>query len=1013
MTFIQHHLEETKETTMLIFRLFAGKESMQHLWLATLLALVSASPVNAADNDTHRSVDVDFENDVQPVIAKYCVSCHGPNTQKANLRMDRLNSDLINGPDAEMWQEVLDLVNVNEMPPKEAKSHLGTAERQILVQWLTNELREAVVAGRSKGGKVIMRRMTVYEYNNTMRDLLGIDLNFALDFPPEGVAKEGFKNNHTVLMTSGLHMEYFAKAARRALKKLIDPPHGTRMVIEDDLDTLQVGPVPLYRGEGYAGQLQKNLVIQNNDDSIQIISGKQYSGYIEPKVKEGFKARNTFTFYGAEVLEGRGISLAGEFDQETPPVADKGPEGESGTNSSRAARAARVKAAREALRNATPNVKPDRGRTGRESAKADTPNDRAARDRPALEESRKPNGRVTRDRTANKAQGDGTSNSRITRGRATREAPKDGTPSGRSRAGTTRQPSADRLSGLQPDLHFWFNDVPTDTAIMLRIKAAAIPGKHGSYPILNIALGSHQNKAAAVSIKEGVNVEIRAPFSAPEMHEYTLRTEKFPWVSGVTPYGAQHIRITNAYRRGFSNLDYKDLPKLVIDSVELVVNDDHQAPCKTVLFDSPNRANENVYIREVLTRFMTRAFRRPVLKSEVEAYAKVFEKFRPNQDSFESTAITTLTAVLCSSHFLLLAEPNDRDSARPLNDYELASRLSYFLWSTMPDETLFELAAKEQLTNPTVLQAQVKRMIKDQRSSEFVKNFTSQWLNLDALHTINVNPEYFAFEDKLKAAFEKETLGFVHTVLQENLSIANFIDSDFAVLSPELAEHYQVSGFNAAGGGFMKVPVTKEHHRGGLLTHASVLLVNSDGGDTHPIKRGVWLLERILDDPPPPPPAVVPDLAEAVEGQNGRPQSLKEKLLLHAQAASCKNCHSKIDPWGVAFENYNALGQWRQGDTDPNAIGEHQKVLSDPSTQLKNGRRIEGLDDLKRYLLNEKREQFTRAVIHKVFSYALGRYVELSDQEAINKIVVQAEKHDLKFQTIIEQIVLSKPFLTK
>ena len=261
----------------------------------------------------------------------------------------------------------------------------------------------------------------------------------------------------------------------------------------------------------------------------------------------------------------------------------------------------------------------------------------------------------------------------------------------------------------------------------------------------------------------------------------------------------------------------------------------------------------------------------------------------------------------------------------------------------------------------------------------------------------------------MKDVFEEETVQFVNEVFKKNLSITNFIDSEFAMLSPRLAKHYNIPG--VAGGKFAAVPVDKKYHRGGVLTHASIMLGNSAGGDTHPIKRGVWLLERILNDPAPPPPPNVPELPEE-EGELGH-LSLKEKLKKHAETESCNDCHAKIDPWGVAFENYNALGQWREGSTDPNAIGIHKKVISDPTTQLKNGRDIENLDDLKNYIIGEKREQFLKAVINKVMSYGLGRYVEFTDQETIEKIARTVNKDDYKFQTLVEQVVLSEPFLTK
>ena len=836
-----------------------------------------------------------FKEHVKPLIDKYCISCHGPETQKAKLRMDKLNPDLINGNDNEMWQEVLDLINISEMPTKKAKAHPTRQERQIMVDWLTGELRKAMVASRSTGGKNIMRRMTAYEYNNTMRDLLDLKLEFATDLPPEAAAKEGFKNNNTVLTTSALHLEYFENIARGGLDKIINIPTKKPAAV-----SVAFEPENISIGNGGNSKKSKKSKKKKGKNAEPekapaptkgIVAGQQYSGAVKGVQSKGLKSAKVLV-KGAEVIQGKGIVLAGD------------------TQSSSA--------------------------------------------------------------TSKKKKGKGGSN--------------------------------------QPMMDITMTFAPAENPITIRVKAAAIQGKGGTYPRLSFALGSFRG-GGQIDSKVGSNVEVTASLKAPKVYEFKIRPENFPFIPNKDGKN-QHIYIKNSYSKGTSDLSPNELPKLFIDSIEIVFNDFKVWPPKqhqAILFDSPNKSNEKVYIREVLTKFMRRSYRRQVTKSEVEKYAQLFEKIRPVESSFNSTLISTLSAVLCSSNFLYHIEPNSTEKKRKLNDYELANRLSYFLWSSMPDNTLFALATKGQLTKPGVLQSQVKRMIRDPRSSQFVKHFSSQWLDLDGIRKIAVNPEYFNFDDKNKDLFEEETIQFVDYVFRNNLSITNFVDSEFAVLSPEMAKHYRIKG--VAGGSFAPVKLPRSAHRGGVLTHASILLGNSAGGDTHPIKRGVWLLERILNDPPPPPPPEVPEIPEE-EGQ-GTPTSLKEKLIQHAQTESCNDCHAKIDPWGVAFENYNALGQWREGSQDPNAIGKHKNVHSDPTTQLKNGRKIENLDDLKNYILTEKKEQFTKAVINKTLAYALGRYIEFTDQETINKIVTHLKKDNLKFQTLVEQVVLSEPFLTK
>ena len=873
-----------------------------------LLALFLLSPeVASADR---------YEKQVRPFLTKYCVSCHGSKVQKAKLRLDRLDPDLVNGSDGDMWQEVLDLINISEMPPEDAPQQPTREERQAVVDALTASIREAMEAKRSTGGRNVLRRLTAYEYNNTLRDLLHLDLRYATDLPPEGTAQEGFKNNSSVLGTSALHIEYFERIARSALEKII-------LVPEEQ-------PAP------YFVRIEPELAFgkaSNPDDKGRKKNRKQGAG-----VGFGLRAGGTYSpgngaqpgLFRLEHGEPAGDSILLAGDRPSDKVGDP--------------------------------FAPDRKIGG--------------------------------------AQGDG-------------------------------------RSGWQPEFRVEMYEVPHDAPVLVRIRCSAVLGAGGDFPRLSFELGSFRG-ANVSDQKEAANVEIRS--TEPQVYEFVVQGANFPFQSNK-PGRPSYFRIFNDYRRGTSQLTYDELPKLKIDWVEIKGNHYESWPSpqrQAILFESDNRANEAAYVREVLERFMPRAYRRPVSSDEVDHKVALFKRLRDREESFEATIISTLTAVLCSPHFLLISEPDEdgrsyarqsvdadrrlataatsgadtnssNENRRRLNDYELASRLSYFLWSSMPDDTLFELAAKERLHEPDVLLAQTRRMIADPKSLGFSRNFASQWLDLAGIRRLAVNPEYFDFEERNKDLFEEESIRFVHHVLAENLSILDFIDSNFAVLNPVLARHYRVPGVS---GGFQVIPVSSEHHRGGLMTQASMLFGNSTGAETHPIRRGVWVLERMLDDPPPPPPPNVPDLPEP-EVKDEASLSLKERLVAHAQVASCHDCHSKIDPWGVAFENYNALGQWREGTSDPLVKVPHQKVNIDPSTRLKNGREIQNLDDLKRYILTDKKGQFRRAVVQKVMAYSLGRYLEFTDRSTVDSICETVEEDNDAFQTIIEQIVLSEPFRVK
>ena len=857
-----------------------------------LFALLASIP-SLAKADT-------FQEQMRPFLVRYCVSCHGPDQQKADLRLDQLDPDMIHGSDADMWQEVLDLLNVSEMPPPEAKVQPTRVERQGIVDALTLALRQAMEDKRSTGGQNVLRRLTAYEYSNTLRDLLHLDLRYATDLPPEGVAKEGFKNNSSILVTSALHIEYFERIARSALNKIILAPE-----VQPQPYFVHVEPERVFKGA--ANDLHNN----NQNRKRRKSTGAGFSIAVGDDFRPHKKVRDALFRLDHGEPTDNGILLAGN----------------------------------------------------RPSDKVD---DLFAADR------------------------------------------KIGGAKGAGR------------SGYQPEFRVEMYEVPHDAPVLVRVRCSAVPGAaveghSATYPRLSFELGSFRG-AGYSDQKEGGNIEVRS--TEPKTYEFVVEGANFPFQSNK-PARPSYFRIFNDFRRGTSQFTYEELPKLNIDWVEIKCN--HYAiwppyQKQAILFDSPNRNNEALYVREVLERFLPRAYRRPVTRAEVDGKVALFQRLRLKEKSFETTIISTLTSVLCSSHFLLISEPAPGDIAedgrlnkRRLNDYELASRLSYFLWSSMPDETLFDLAGKGQLRQPSVLLAQTKRMLADAKAKSFSENFAAQWLDLAGIRRLAVNPEYFDFEEKTKDLFEEETTQFVHHILSENLSIENFIDSDFAVLNPDLARHYRIPGIS---GGIRVHTLNNEYHRGGLLTQASMLFGNSTGADTHPIKRGVWVLERMLDDPPPPPPPNVPDLPEP-ETNDESALSLKERLVAHADVASCRDCHARIDPWGVAFENYNALGQWREGIKDPLVRPPHQDVTIDPSTQLNNGKEIKDLEGLKAYILSDKKSQFRRAVVRKVMSYSLGRYLEFSDRASVDAICKAVEDDDDSFQTVIEQIVVSEPFLTK
>ena len=311
-----------------------------------------------------------------------------------------------------------------------------------------------------------------------------------------------------------------------------------------------------------------------------------------------------------------------------------------------------------------------------------------------------------------------------------------------------------------------------------------------------------------------------------------------------------------------------------------------------------------------------------------------------------------------------------------------------------------DLAQDGKLSDPAVLDSEVNRMLTDARSHRFAKHFVRQWLHMQLLDYLQVDrKDYPQFDPTLKAAMQEEPIAFFYEVLQQNHSVLDFLHADYTMANERLAQHYGLK--NIFGNDFRRVQLDPADQRGGLLTQAGLLAMNSDGKDSHPLKRGIWLLENLLDDPPPPPPPAVPeiDIADPAIAK----LTLKQRMENHRNQAACRSCHMKIDPWGIALENFDAIGNWRthvQGEP------------IDASGILFNQQRLEGVDGLKRFLLTNRQAQFTRAMVGKLTGYALGRPLRFADRAEIDQITANLRQQGDGLTTLIKLVIKSELFRT-
>ena len=800
------------------------------VWVAIRrLSVVCWSIVGIAGSATSAEPKtIVFARDIKPVLQRLCVGCHGPKKQEAKLRLDTLSTDLVKGSDAETWHDVLNKLNLGEMPPKKAGQQPTSSERRLLVRWLTAELRRAQEVARSTGGRVVMRRLTRYEYNNTMRDLLGVEFDYAENLPPESISRDGFQNNGSVLGISPIQVEYYLKAARLALGKAI-----------------VTGPRP-------------------------------------------------------EVIKHHAI---------------------------KSAKVRRVK------------------------------------------------GEVS--------------------------------------------------NRLGPGSRFLvrLDEFPREGDVVVRVRAHAVVPDQAGFPRMKVTMGVR----ADVRAPEKTLAEIDVTNTEPQTFTFRGRIESFPLPGHNPKYPGLQVTVYNVYEDGKPTPKKKNRknlplepdptkPLLVIESVDFEGPIFDTWPPRShsqIFFQTSGTPDEREYARKILARFMTRAYRRPVDESELTAMLDLLERLRTRSPSFESAIGDLLALVLVSPEFLYLVEPrNESFERQPLEEFELASRMSYFLWSTMPDDRLFELARDGKLSDPSVRQAEIRRMLADPRAWQFVKHFTDQWLGLPALDRIAVNPEFHPnFDERLKQDMRGETRHFFAEILNKDLSAMNLIDSDFAMLNRRLAHHYGVP--LPPGGDMQRVQLPEGSHRGGLLTQGSFLLSNSNGEDSHPIRRAVWLLDRLLDDPPAPPPPDVPDL------DTNQPDvarlSLKQQLELHRKKESCNNCHRRIDPWGVVFENYDAVGRWRTVVTGPRKKRRPRQPI-DAAVKLPDGTGIDGVDGdggLKAYLVEVQGKAFARALVRRLLTYSLGRSLEYTDREAVDTLAAGFIKSDYRLRELIVAISVSRPFTSK
>ena len=483
--------------------------------------------------------------------------------------------------------------------------------------------------------------------------------------------------------------------------------------------------------------------------------------------------------------------------------------------------------------------------------------------------------------------------------------------------------------------------------------------------------------------------------TGPPRHPRSTAHSRIPFISTKEPRAPWQIKITN--QDGTPRE-----PILIIDSITMkgpIITEEEQR--RRDLYMAKDETLESA--TEGLRRMAINAFRRPLYDGEMDIYTNIVKGELDAGASFKDAVKAAMIAILCSKSFLFISEGNENADRHILNDWEIASRLSYLLWSTMPDNELFAAAEQGKLKNPAELKKQFARLLKDPRSKRFKESFATQWLHLRKVGMFAPDRRiYRNYDDHLEKSMIAESQEFFGNVLESGGTLREFIDSDWTMVNPRLAKFYKIPGITRDE--FQKVSLKPEYQRGGLLTQASILSLTSDGTRHRPVHRGAWLSEVILGKTPPPPPANVDPIEP--NPPDSPKATLRQKLDAHTHDPSCSSCHRKIDPLGLAFDNYNAIGEWRTTEK-VEGTGEYPPV--DPSGELPDGRKFANAKEFKQLLMDDL-DAFNHTFIEKLSIYGMRRTLTYDDHEDLSAIAKVGKESDYNVKDIIEAFVLSELF---
>ncbi len=972
------HIPNPENLTFLLLLVFVGG------WSVSLLA---AETPAVTMPDEHRAL-----------LESHCFKCHDAQEQSGQVRLDDLPFTITDIETAERWQKILNVLNAGDMPPEKEKPLANGAKIELL-----DDLSNLMVAARQKlndqGGAITMRRLNRREYGNTLRELLGVKINVS-ELPSDS-GTGGFDTVGQNLFISATQIEQYQSLGREAL--------------EESFSRL---------AEARAEQSFRDR--SSESDVRQVAKQTTSSPHVEARF-------NVHTNRQVSSISANGLRIV-RFECET-------------ANEKVAAYVAEQIKARQRAQDWVEAVdkaaaSPTNQEVVAELKRSERRPGEYRRSWEKIEGAPSPEsfGFQTGENNADKAHGALGDNWQ------------------KYHEYYLTRPSLDRgaylgVKALHPSLMALGHlELPVPDSwksgdYVFRVRVAAAKDSLPEQRFLEIGLHPRNGKVLA-------NFEVTGTIDEPQIVEmpFTLTREQVDagdrtlWIreKGSWDNNDEGIRKRQeaVKRNGIG-----PVLALWIDWMEIERVSETRKPMPSGLqaLDILLAADDNATkddVRAALTRFAAVAFRgRAPSDQYIQQLCSIYDTHLNSGATATSALKDTLSIILASPLFLYLTEPAIDTQQRTLNDLELATRLSYFLWSAPPDQQLLELASNSQLSQPTVLEAQTTRLLDDPRASEFVQGFLSQWLGMERFEFFEVNrPRYPRFDDSTRLSAKNEVYQTFAYILQHNAPLSELLKADYVVIDPVLAHFYGIDGcmestlgksnrslergkaYQTANGDaqcrgdlFRRVPVPADSPRGGLLGMAAINFMGGNGEQTSPVERGVWVLRKLLNDPPPPAPANVPQ----IERLAGKVLTTNERLLAHQEDPQCASCHRKIDPIGFGLENFDPVGQWRTEDTyqvrDENGQpvdGASKTWTIEASATLHAGPTYASYFELRDYIAS-KSDDFAVGFSSALIEYALGRPVGFSDEPLIDGMVQSAKKKSFSTREFIHALIASPTFKSK